>query len=138
MLIQCLFELRAFVNTPSYSFSTSYCQALLLAGPENWVIKLNLYLYLMQAQNDLEVGLLQWLISDLIPKKSEKFEFRKNFVTIFFSVKNWPKNEILNLILQFFENCEGKKNQNFIFWVSFWHWKIWSQNFSEIRTFRIF
>ena len=32
-----------------------------------------------------------WLISDLIPKKSEKFEFRKNFVTIFFSVKNWPK-----------------------------------------------
>ena len=33
----------------------------------------------------------QWLISDLIPKKSEKFEFRKNFVTIFFSVKNWPK-----------------------------------------------
>ena len=29
-----------------------------------------------------------WLISDLIPKKSEKFEFRKNFVTIFFTVKN--------------------------------------------------
>ena len=34
---------------------------------------------------------LHWLISDLIPKKSEKFEFRKNFVTIFFSVENWPK-----------------------------------------------
>ena len=29
-----------------------------------------------------------WLISDLIPKKSEKFESRKNFVTIFVSVKN--------------------------------------------------
>ena len=29
-----------------------------------------------------------WLISDLIPKKSEKFEFWKNFVTMFFSVKN--------------------------------------------------
>ena len=32
-----------------------------------------------------------WLISDLIPKKSEKFESRKNFVTIFASVKNWSK-----------------------------------------------
>ena len=30
----------------------------------------------------------EWLISDLIPKKSEKFEFRKFFVTIFSSVKN--------------------------------------------------
>ena len=29
-----------------------------------------------------------WLISDLIPKKSEKLEFWKNFVTIFFSVEN--------------------------------------------------
>ena len=28
-----------------------------------------------------------------MPKKSEKFEFRKNFVTIFFSVKNWPKKQ---------------------------------------------
>ena len=35
-----------------------------------------------------------WLISDLIPEKSEKFEFRKNFVTIFFSVKTWPKKGI--------------------------------------------
>ena len=33
---------------------------------------------------------INWLISDLIPKKSEKFEFRKNFVTIFSRVKNWP------------------------------------------------
>ena len=32
-----------------------------------------------------------WWISDLIPKKSEKFEFWKNFSTIFLSVKNWPK-----------------------------------------------
>ena len=31
-----------------------------------------------------------WLISDLIPKKSEKFEFLKNLVTMFFGVKNWP------------------------------------------------
>jgi len=29
-----------------------------------------------------------WWISDLIPKKSEKFEFRKNFFIIFFSVEN--------------------------------------------------
>ena len=36
---------------------------------------------------------LHWLISDLIPKKTEKFELRKNFVTIFFSVKNWPKKQ---------------------------------------------
>ena len=32
-----------------------------------------------------------WLFSDLNPKKSEKFEFRKNFVSTFFSVKTWPK-----------------------------------------------
>ena len=31
-----------------------------------------------------------WFISDLIPKKSKKLEFPKNFATIFFSVKNWP------------------------------------------------
>ena len=30
----------------------------------------------------------EWFISDLIPKKSEKLKFRKNFVTIFFTVKN--------------------------------------------------
>ena len=35
--------------------------------------------------------IVQWLISDLIPKKSEKFEFWKNFSTMFSSVKNWPK-----------------------------------------------
>ena len=32
-----------------------------------------------------------WLISDLIPKKSKKLEFRKKFLTIFFSAKNWPE-----------------------------------------------
>ena len=34
---------------------------------------------------------MYWLISELIPKKSEKFEFWKNFSTMFLSVKNWPK-----------------------------------------------
>ena len=56
----------------------------------------------------------------------------------FLTPKTESKNQILNLILQFFENCVGKKNKNYIFWVSFWHWKIWPQKFSEIRTFRIF
>ena len=41
--------------------------------------------------SSMKIKFPYWLISDLIPKKSEKFEFRKNFVTIFFSVKNWPK-----------------------------------------------
>ena len=31
---------------------------------------------------------VSWLISDLIPKKTEKFEFSKNFVAMFLSVKN--------------------------------------------------
>ena len=95
----------------------------------------------------MESEVSAWLISDLIPKKSEKFEFRKNFGTIFFKcqkltqkTKFWyfSHSQILKLILQFFENCVGKKYQNFVFWISFWHWKIWYQNFSEIRTFRIF
>ena len=30
----------------------------------------------------------KWLISDLIPKKYEKFEFSKNFVTMFVSGQN--------------------------------------------------
>ena len=38
----------------------------------------------------IAIIIVHWLISDLIPKKSEKFEFWKNFVTMFFSVKNWP------------------------------------------------
>ena len=33
----------------------------------------------------------KWWISDLIPKKSEKFEFRKNFFIMFFGVENWPR-----------------------------------------------
>ena len=36
--------------------------------------------------------------------------------------------------------ADSKKSelQNYTFLVSFWQWKIWSQNFSEIQTFRIF
>ena len=33
----------------------------------------------------------EWLISDLIPEKSENIKFRKNFVTIFISVKRLPE-----------------------------------------------
>ena len=49
-----------------------------------------------------------WLISDLIPKKSEKFEFRKIFVTIFFSVKNWPRKTKFWLFspTQFSKKCK--------------------------------
>ena len=32
-----------------------------------------------------------WLISDLIPKKYEKFEFSKTFVTMFLSGQSWPR-----------------------------------------------
>ena len=32
-----------------------------------------------------------WLISDLIPKKYEKSEFWKIFVTMILSMENWPK-----------------------------------------------
>ena len=45
----------------------------------------------MRHFSPLDSSRAQWLISDLIPKKSEKIEFRKNFMSIFFSVKNWPK-----------------------------------------------
>ena len=34
-----------------------------------------------------------WLISDLIPKKSQKCEFRKHFVTIFSVSKPDPKKK---------------------------------------------
>ena len=49
-----------------------------------------------------------WLISDLIPKKSEKFEFRKIFLTIFFSVKNWPRKTKFWLFspTQFSKKCK--------------------------------
>ena len=54
-----------------------------------------------------------WLISDLIPKKSEKFEFWKNFVTMFFSVKNWPIKQNFEIFRP--RNFEKivKKIQNF-------------------------
>ena len=53
------------------------------------------------------------MISDLIPKKSEKFEFRKNFVTIFFSVKNWPKKWNFDLYIQYFVHIHAHANTNY-------------------------
>ena len=59
-------------------------------------------------------------MSDLIPERSEKFEFRKNFVHNIYSVKNWPKiemsrsiveklqNEILNLRVAYLPENEKK------------------------------
>ena len=63
-----------------------------------------------------------WLISDLIPKKSEKYEFCKNLVIMFLSVENWPENEIL----QFFAHAIFEKGfQNFVFRLSFQRLKRW-------------
>ena len=99
-----------------------------------------------------------WLISDLIPQKSEKFEFSKNFVNMHSSVKNWSRSrifwifrwshfrkiakEIQNLRVRYLpKNWKHRKTyfcekfQNFVFWVSFD--AIVTKN-SEIRTFRIF
>ena len=58
----------------------------------------------------------EWLISYLIPKKTEKFEYRKIFVTIFFNVKKLTQITKFWYFLatQFSKNCE-------IF--SFRHWK---------------
>ena len=91
----------------------------------------------------------KWFISDLIPKKSEKFEFSKNFGIIFFIVRNRSKKlnfeifrrgnfskmlkEIQNLrvvnvrekmeisifLNWIAENCVGGKFQNFVLWASF-------------------
>ena len=53
--------------------------------------------------------MVQWFISDWIPKKSENFEFRKNFVTIFSALKSDQKNEILIFLpTQFSKNFKIK------------------------------
>ena len=56
------------------------------------------------------------LVSDLIPKKSEKFEIRKNYITIFLSVKNWPQKQNF----QSFRPRNLRNFENSVFWVSFW------------------
>ena len=48
--------------------------------------------------SDLIVAARQWLITDLIPRLYKKFEFRKNFLAMFLSVKNCPKNRKQNRI----------------------------------------
>jgi len=54
-----------------------------------------------------------------------------NFKKIIFSSKVEFNSAI-------FRKLGWQKNENFVFWVRFWHWKMWIQNFSETRTFRIF
>ena len=53
----------------------------------------------------------QWLISDFIPKKSEKFKFRKNFVTIIFHCQNWPRKGIFDIFCP--RNFRKWKMENF-------------------------
>jgi len=81
-----------------------------------------------------------WINSE--KEKSEKSEFWGNFGAIFLSVKNsivaWKSKLKSGYISQkrkiliFFIKISVR------FWVSFWRFKIWYPNFSEIRTFRIF
>ena len=101
------------------------------------------------------------MISDLIPKKSEKFEFRKNFVTIFFSVKNWPKKTKFGLFLptqfskklkikfeiwewdKYLKNGKFWKNLVFIeisvkFWVHGTHSKKFSVHESKVMKHFLF
>ena len=44
-----------------------------------------------------QTQIVDWWISDLIPKKYEKFEFWENFNTMLLSVKNWPKKRIFEI-----------------------------------------
>ena len=39
-----------------------------------------------------------WLVSNLIPKKTKKFEFRKKIAAILFEVKNNAYTQILNIV----------------------------------------
>ena len=50
----------------------------------------------------------RWLISDFIHKKSEKFEFRKNFVTIFSVAKTDQRKRNFD----FFAHAINEKLQN--------------------------
>ena len=39
-----------------------------------------------------------WWVSNLIPKKTKKFEFGKNFMAILFEIKNNPYTPIFSLV----------------------------------------
>ena len=103
-----------------------------------------------------------WWISDLIPKKSEKFEFRKNFFIIFLSVKNWPRKTKFWYFspTHFPKNCQNKLKT--ILWAiykkksKFWKtyffigisvkfcnmatnvWKFWSHESKVMKHFLFF
>jgi len=54
-----------------------------------------------------------WLISDLIPKKYEKFEFSKNFVIMFLSSQNGPRKRNFNIFCPRIFDKLQKEIQNF-------------------------
>ena len=41
---------------------------------------------------------MHWWVSNIIPKKTKKFEFEKNFMAILFAVKNNPYTQILSIV----------------------------------------
>ena len=76
----------------------------------------------------MAIIIVYWLISDLIPKKSEKFEFLKNFVTMFFSVKNWPIKRNFEIFRP--RNFGKIVKKNWKFESGLFTWKI--QNFGKL------
>ena len=44
------------------------------------------------------VNIKIWWVSNLIPKKTKKFEFGKNFMAILFEIKNNPYTPIFSLV----------------------------------------
>ena len=87
-----------------------------------------------------------WLISDLIPKKSEQLEFSKDFAIMFLAFKVDPEKRNFDIFAHAFpKNCkinfkiwEWEKYQNFVFWVSFWHLKNMVSKFFRNSNFSDF
>ena len=49
-------------------------------------------------KDDLIGERAEWWVSNIIPKKTKKFEFEKNFMTILFAIKNNPYRQILSIV----------------------------------------
>ena len=81
-------------------------------APTYWCLRLSIFTWV----SNLEILKIQgsnWLISDLIPKKYEKFEFSKNFVIIFLSSQNGPRKRNFNIFCPRIFDKLQKEIQNF-------------------------
>ena len=58
--------------------------------------KTSIILVLLSATNFYHI--MYWWVSNLIPKKTKKFEFGKNFLAILFEIKNYPYTPIFSLV----------------------------------------